>query len=152
MRVTKGFGIGAPLLWLVLFNTAGVFTWGYGPLTFCMFLGAATLMVVVGLGRQAEVTRAGVTRAGVTRAGVLPLILGMLALGLLAFHAVVLVRELRAPHGSHAVDIGINTFAAGELLLQGDNPYAGNAQRWHRVMPAAHVSVQDGRVRMFGWE
>jgi len=130
-------------IWLGIFHLLGHYTGGYGRLSFILLTLVAALLL--GGGRLARV----VPRTGGERP--IRIVLGLVLAALLVSLAVGLAAELARPSGEQfAVDIAMNTYAAGTAFLEGKNPYAEFAQVWHELKPGPHVTVEHGEVRMYG--
>ena len=56
----------------------------------------------------------------------------------------------RPQNRDYLIDIGANTYLAGDTFLDGRNPYATPNQIWHRVLPGPGVRIEDGQVLMYG--
>jgi hypothetical protein len=131
-------------LWLGLFHAIGTYTWGYGRTTFAWI--AATIVLLLAANRIGRLFR---------RVPGIPL-LRALALAAAFASAIplasALLAELARPKSEHwAIDIAANTYTAGTAFLSGKNPYAENAQAWHRIEPSEpHVELRGNEVFMYG--
>lgn len=129
--------------WLGLFHVIGHYTAGYGRLTFGM-LSLVCALLLFG-GRLARF----VPRTGGQRS--IRIVLGLSLVALLVRLGIGLSAELARPSGEQfAIDIAMNTYEAGNALLEGRNPYAEFAQVWHEVTPGPHVTAGRGEIRMYG--
>ncbi len=142
--------LSSPLvLWVLLFNIIGFFTWGFGPLTFCCLLLVVYLLFALQKGRQARLGRLALFPAS-GRADVSVGLRNSLYLLVLLAAAGAVIGLFVAPD-DWLIDIGLNTYLACESIAKGLNPYANRAQAWHTI-DENHPNVQivDGQVLLFG--
>ena len=137
------------LVFLVIFNVLGFFTWGYGVLTFFMLIAAVALVLSVRRFRDRLPGTAG--NAGPT-ARPYSVVVAAVIVAVTLIHVISLSRFLGDPKfENRAADIAINTFvASGVFFGKGENPYTSRCQVLHNVTDAENVSVEDGRITMFG--
>ena len=136
--------------WAVIFNVLGIFTWGFGPLTFVCLLTAAYVMFALVRGRAPATV--GRDLFAVPDLDAPPgrklkfafyFVIGMTLVG-------ALVGLLVAPN-TWLMDIALNTYLAAENFAYGVNPYGSLSQAWHTMNAGTpHVEVRDGQVYMFG--
>lgn len=141
----------ALVVWALLFNLIGFFTWGFGPLTFCCLMLTLILLYVLSRSRRPAILRyplfpvVAVSQDEPGRG-----LRWALRLVLLLTLITVLLGLLVAPN-NWLMDIGLNTYLAAESLLQGHNPYATHAQDWYTIDTSiAHVEDIAGQIYMFG--
>lgn len=131
--------------WVALHHVFSTYTWNHGPQTFTVLVLASALLLL-GLRFARQLARLGEERLAA-------IVLSVALIGLIGRTAGGLADELARPvHTRHTIDIGLNTHRAGTLLLDGENPYSERAQAWHRIEPRPHVTVEGGRVELYGVE
>lgn len=130
-------------IWLGSFHVLGHRIAGYGHLSFLMLILLVALLLRGGRGARF------LPRTGGERT--VRIVLGVLLAALLVNLGIGLAAELARRSGDEfAIDIAMNTYAAGTAFLEGKNPYAEFAQFWHEIKPGPHVAVRGGEIRMFG--
>jgi hypothetical protein len=130
------------ILWALLWNIVGTYTFGHGPQTFACLVAIGLLCAATPI----------LPRLAALRAGRLPesLVIAVLAIAVLAWlavHATILAQAVRS---DRMVDIGRNTLeAARRLFDQRENPYATHCQM-DRLVGLPHVTFAQGRPLIFG--
>ncbi len=138
-------------LWSIVFNVAGRFTWGWGPLSFLVYLSGAFLLAFVQpLALRLERAVAGRVRFQRSHIEVLAgtILIAYIGLDLLAF-----VQEIQIPRNStYLIDIAANTYEAGQWFFRdGVNPYTHFSQVWDHLTPdIPHVTLEGNRVYLYG--
>lgn len=139
------------VVWSVLFNIAGRFTWGWGPLSFAILLAAFFLLVFVRpLARNLERLAAG--RVLFTTQGI-ELLVGVIIVVYVALDITAFVQEVQiSRNATYLIDIAANTYEAGRwFFAEGANPYTHFSQVWDQLTPdIPNVTVEDGRVYLYG--
>lgn len=138
-------------IWSVLFNIAGRFTWGWGPLSFVVLLaGFFVLLYVRPLAGRLE--RAIEGRVRFTMRGVEGLA-GAILILYIGLDLLALVQELQIERNTtFLIDIAANTYEAGQWFFkEGRNPYTHFSQVWDRLTPdIPNVTIEDGQTYLYG--
>lgn len=152
-RAEPAWGVLLILLgvWSVFFNVLGHFTWGWGPLSFAMLLGAFFLAAYAD--RIAPLLAKGVEkkfqiRRGAVESLALVIIILYIALDMLAF-----IQEMKIERNqTFLIDIAANTYEAGRWFFgEGLNPYTHFSQVWDPLTPdIPNVTVEGDETFLYG--
>jgi hypothetical protein len=139
--------LGCLVLWAVLFNLIGFFTFGFGPLTFFCLI-SAVLFLLYG-NRIAAWLLPRLPRAIIQNPGKrLIWFLALMLFAVLIHTSLKLADSFKLT--DWLVDIGTNTFAALKAFTSGFNPYAVKCQLGYEIASGPHAVVTAGSVQMYG--